>query len=256
MEKRNLKIKENITLIDKITAIESIVDCYFTYNKELNEITYTPYYGEMANVVAIVKNFIEGVYFEEDENDFDVIASDEEVMNLVGRFFYNAEIAKIENQENEQYINIFNDVMRNVYDIVEFKKNKLIHKNEELEEHMSQLTLFFESFSETFDVITNSLKNFSKLDLKALSPELIETTKKIAQKVNDGEFTINMFTNAIKDAVGFDMDKASAEIIGAKNQQILEKDQHIQKLTDKVTILEKYKRQNEAKNVLADKPNK
>ena len=55
MKKTNIRIKD-ITLVDQINAIERIVSSYFVDGE------YTPYYADQALVVAIVDNFIDGVY--------------------------------------------------------------------------------------------------------------------------------------------------------------------------------------------------
>ena len=77
MKKTNPMIKLDITLIDKINAVECIVASYFTNGE------YTPYYAEMAETIAIVTYFIEGIEFDKDESIYDAVITDEEIMNLI-----------------------------------------------------------------------------------------------------------------------------------------------------------------------------
>ena len=44
MKKDIVKIKDNISIVDEITAIKSIVDYYFTDGE------YTPYFAEIAKI--------------------------------------------------------------------------------------------------------------------------------------------------------------------------------------------------------------
>ena len=45
-------------MVDKVNAINLIVSSYFTNGE------YTPYYSKMAEVMAVVTYFIEGIDFE------------------------------------------------------------------------------------------------------------------------------------------------------------------------------------------------
>lgn len=77
MQKNNVRIKTNITLSDKVNAIEGIVSSYFTNGE------YTPYYAEMGEIIAIVTYFMEGIEFEEGESIYNSVISDDDVMSLI-----------------------------------------------------------------------------------------------------------------------------------------------------------------------------
>lgn len=237
MIKNNPKIKENISMLDQINAIKSIVSSCFT---ELNgTIEYTPYYQRTAEFNAIAMNFLEGITFEDKDSIF-TIENDKEIFDLVKKFYYNIEEqAENENEENYEYINIMNFVESNVTKIVEFEKNKIIHRNEKLEDKIALGIESVEKISYFFEVIADALYNFSKIDLKTLKPENIELIKDVLLKLKDSDMTEESISNIIKNAVGFDMDKATQDIIDEKNKQIVE--------------LQKYKELYEARNVVADK---
>lgn len=242
MIKNNPKIKDNITIIDKINAIESIVSSYFTKDKDNGNITkYTPYYYEIAEVYAIVENFLDGIEIE-DEDTKDTFMKDEDVFNLIKKFYYNIEEtdgAKKENEENFEYISIMNFVKHNVEEIVEFKKQQLVHRDEELRQKLALGSESLEKISYFFEVIGDTLYNLSKLDLQLLKPENAEFLKNVLLKLKDSNMTEESIANIIKGAVGFDLDKAAQDIINDKNKQIVE--------------LQKYKELYEARNVSADK---
>lgn len=225
MIKNNPKIKDNITIVDKINAIESIVSSCFTKDEKNEYVTeYTPYYSEIAEIYAIAENFLDGLEIE-DEDTKDTFMEDEDVFNLIKKFYYNIEEtddAKKENEDNFEYINIMNFVKHNVEEIVEFKKQQLIHRDEKLREKLAFGSESLEKISYFFKVIVDALYNFSKLDLQLLKPENAELLKDVLLKLKDSDMTEESIANIIKGAVGFDMDKAAQDIINDKNKQIVE----------------------------------
>ena len=80
MEITNVKIKDSITIVDHIDAVEFIVNSYFTNGR------YTPYYVDMAKNVAIATFFLEGVKFEEDDDIYRITCTDEKIKPLVDKF--------------------------------------------------------------------------------------------------------------------------------------------------------------------------
>lgn len=253
MIKNNPRIKENISFIDEINAIETIVSSYFT--EKDNIVEYTPYYSQMSTFFAIIENFLDGVELNENEDSFETIVSDKEIYNLIKRFYYNTEKFKNtekDNKENSEYIDLLNRVLLNVNDIVEFKKQKLIHRDHKLRLKQASGYEAIEKLSSYFEVIAGALYNFSKLDLRVLSPENFNLAKDVMTKLKESDMTEESISKIIKDAIGFNMDKASEEIIDSKNEQIREKDKRIKALVGQVTDLRKYKEQNESKNVLTE----
>ena len=243
MKKDNVRIKENISFVDIMTAIESIVPQYFTYNEVTGETEYTPYYSEMATKIAMVKHFMEGVEFEDNDNVYELIISDGEIVNCINQFYYTS---------NEKLINIINMVTSNVEKIVDFKKEKLIHEDNDMKEYFASMSNMFNSFEDFLNVMVDSFRTFSNLDLSKITPEMMEMAQKFAIGLKDKNITPDILTDVIKDAVAFDMDKVSVDIIDSKNKQIKElkgvKSENVL-LKKRIVELEEYKKNQESCNV-------
>ena len=207
MKKNNVRIKNNITLTDKINAINGIVSCYFTDGE------YTPYYSEMAQVIASVTYFMEGIEFEDGDDIYSSVIHDDEVLNIIYDIITGEDMAF---------------VMKNVKDKVDFIKQKIIHSHADMDKII-----------EVCNVIIDSLENFSKLELTELSKEDIKNASSIMKKIASGEITVDSLSSALKEAVGFKMDDAMSEILDAKNAEIKE--------------LKKYKTLWEGRNATSDK---
>ena len=139
MKKNNAKIKDVITVIDEINVTNAIFNSYFRNGE------YTPYYSRMAEVIAIATNFLDGVEFDKNDLIYDSVLGDPELYSLVLRFYYNiedTEEAAKQNAENGLYINIHNRIAANVRDMVEYEKQKRIHRSEATNSR-SKLFAFF-----------------------------------------------------------------------------------------------------------------
>ena len=204
MIKENMRIKENITLMDKIDAVESIVSAHFQNGD------YTPYYADMAEIIAVVTYFIEGITLEDDDNIYDLYEKDDELHNLVNRFISDDHLVNLDIPEA-----VIMCWIRNlVYDKVEYLKENIIHSNPDLD-----------TIVEAANVIIGTCSNFSKLNLSAMSPEDIELGRTVIKKIADSgiEITPESITKIIKNAVPFDMDEVNAEIIDslkAENKEL------------------------------------
>lgn len=200
MKKTNMKLKESLTLTEKVMAIKNIVSANFTDND------YTPYYNNLARVTAVLKYFIDGVEFENNDNLFELYMSDKELHDMVDS------VLEMD-CDNDTLKNDWLFILDNSTLKISFLKNKLSHYNHDLERIV-----------EAANVIIDSLENFSKLKLSELTPEMIQTGTKVMQKLADNNVELNQetFSSIIKDAVAFDMDKATADIIDAKNEEIRE----------------------------------
>lgn len=206
-----MKIKENITLVDKINVIESIVASYFTDGE------YTPYYSDIAEVIAIITYFIDDLEIPEDTDPYDFYLENEELQDLVRLF-------RVDQYDNERFYKMFQFVTKNVNDKVDFMKQQAIHYNEALGK--------IGNLCEMFTGITN------------MSQEDIDVTVDVMKKLQKKGVTEDSLVEVIKEAVDFKLDEASAEIIDAKNTQLRDKDK-------KIAELEKYRALWESRNVTA-----
>lgn len=169
MKKNNVRIKKNISFVDEINAIKSVVGSHFTGGN------YTPYYRDMATVIAIVDNFIDGIKFEDDETIYDSVCDDKEIMSIIYDF-----------KQTERMKNID----KNIDDIVYFERERISHYSPALE-----------TIAEFCNVITDAFANFSKLRFDLITPEAIEVGKKFIDKFKDEEITEESITNAVSEII-------------------------------------------------------
>ena len=97
------------------------------------------------------------------------------------------------------------------------------------------------------NVFIDAFENLANLDLTALTPEMIENGKTFIDKLKETGFDVSPenLTKIVKDAAAFDIDKASQDIINAKNEQI-------KKLQEENRELKKVKGNFSARNVMND----
>jgi hypothetical protein len=206
MIKENLKIKE-VTLTDKIHAIDFISQKYFFEGK------YTPYYADMAEIIAVGSYFVEGYTLEtvelpdgstEEENIYDLYRTDNYFRKMIDQFV-NYDFPSTDAAE------IMEDVRKHVRDKVDFVKQQIIHSNPDLD-----------IIVEAANVIIESLANFSKLNLEQLTPEMVKTCASVMRKLDSSniKLTPEFIADVVRDAADFDFDEASKKIIDGKNEQI------------------------------------
>ena len=225
MIKDNMRIKESITLQDRINAIETIVSFYFMDGD------YTPYYKDEGEISAVIRNFIDGIEFEKGESVFSAYYNDEDLRKLVNMFILkpvdkepeSEEDKKIQNSIRELY-DMMEVIREYVADKVEFEKQKYLHANPDLDKIVMAA-----------DTIIDSFENFSRMNFEIFTPENLEKAQKIFNKISESgfEFTTENIINVIKDASSFNMDEATKEIVDAKNSEIRELKEKIKKLDSK-----------------------
>lgn len=203
MKKSLLKVKNTITFEDKLNAIDLILNAF--WDDETGE--YTPWMEEPARIIAVGKYFIEGYTLEDGENIFKLYSSDDDLKGLVDNFIN----PDSRNESYKRYIKVMDFVDKMVHDKLEWTKQNIIHANPDMERIV-----------ECANVIIDSFKNFANLDLTALTPEMIENGKTFIDKLKETGFDVSPenLTKIVKDAAAFDINKASQDIIDAKNEQI------------------------------------
>ena len=222
----DLKIKENITPDIIAQAIEYISNSCFIDG------TYNTYYMGFTEKLAIVQYFLDGIEFEEGDSLF-VISELDDVKNLVKKFYGDKRFS--------EQAALMEEVRENVKEVVEFKKQRLIHGADAIEyiaKNIEDITGRLNEFGNFIGNLDVALGNLVNLDLSAVNKEDVENARKLAEKFANGDMT-----KALKEAANFDVDKASQEIIDAKNAEIEE-------LKKRNALLE---REHNARNVLAFK---
>lgn len=200
MKKTDMKLKESLTLTEKVMAINNIVSSNFMDDD------YTPYYDKLGRITTIIKYLIDGIELEDEDNLLELYNSDNEMRDMVDSVLHG-------DIDNDTLEDDWLFVMMQAADKIDFMKRKLIHHNYDLEKLV-----------DAANVIIDSLENFSKLQLSELTPEMIQTGITVMKKLADNNVELNQETisSVIKDAVAFDMDKATADIIDSKNEEIRE----------------------------------
>ena len=225
MIKDNMRIKESITLQDRINAIETIVSFYFMDGD------YTPYYKDEGEISAVIRNFIDGIEFEKGESVFSAYYNDEDLRKLVNMFILKPVDKEPESEEDKRIQNSIRElydmmevIREYVADKVEFEKQKYLHANPDLDKIVMAA-----------DTIIDSFENFSRMNFEILTPENLEKAQRIFNKISESgfEFTAENIINVIKDASSFNMDEATKEIVDAKNSEIRELKEKIKKLESK-----------------------
>ena len=226
MKITELNIKENITPDTIAEVIEYISNACFVSG------TYNPYYQSFAERMAIVQYFLDGIEFEDGDSLF-VICELDDVKKLINKFYGDERFS-----EQAKLMNI---IRENVKEVVDYKKQRMIHGADALES-IAKAVEKFDNYISDLGVV---LGNLASLDWSNINKEDIESSRAIIEKIASSDFELNEQTLAkvIKDAANFDVDKASQEIIDAKNKQIEE-------LQKRNALLEK---QHDARNVLAIK---
>ena len=237
MEITNVKIKDSITIVDHIDAVEFIVNSYFTNGR------YTPYYVDMAKNVAIAMFFLEGVKFEEDDDIYRITCIDEKIKPLVDKFLV-ASVSKT----SAKYISIMEKVMKDVEDIVDFNKQVIIHSHSSIDEKLEKL-IEKEIRNKDYELkVLNDAERLQKEQIKQIEysnkvAELMtpEETAKVNKMFADGKFDTSEIAKAVTERyLQSDVhDKNTQQIIEDKNKKIKD--------------LEMYKKMYEARNVLTDK---
>nr|DAF93887.1 MAG TPA: hypothetical protein [Siphoviridae sp. ctZd434] len=208
-----MKIKENISLVDTINAIEYITESYF------KEGEYTPYYANIAQIIAVVTYFVDDLELNEDEDLYAYYLDSEELQDLVRRF-------TTEQDDNQTEYELFQYVMANVYDKVDFLKQKTMHQ-----------TAALDKIGNLCDMISHIVN---------INQEDIDVAMDVMKKLQEKGVTKDSFVEVIKEAADFKLDDASVEIIDAKNKQLRDKN-------EKIAELKKYKSLWDARNLHRDK---
>lgn len=230
MKKSLLKVKNTITFEDKLNAIDLILNAF--WDDETGE--YIPWMEEPARIIAVAKYFIEGYELEKGENLYKLYLSDDDLKGLVDNFINPDTDSR--NGSYKRYIKVMDFVDKMVHDKLEWTKQNIIHANPDMDRIVKGVNVFIDAF-----------ENLANLDLTALTPEMIENGKTFIDKLKETGFDVSPenLTKIVKDAAAFDIDKASQDIIDAKNEQI-------KKLQEENRELKKVKGNFSARNVMND----
>lgn len=230
MKKDNVRVKHNITIVDEIAAIEGMVSYYFTDSE------YTPYYADMAKVTVIAENFLDGIEFEPEDYIYQLVMDNDDIYECVKKFI---DIPNSQDKEDVSCYVRMEKIMKHVDDIVEFKKQKLIHNSDA-----------FAVVGDMCLAVKDIIDNFAKNN---------EIAQKFISDLQESGITEETLANAVRKAAD-QFRLPENEVIEGQRQRIAEQQTQLQKMTgrvremnEKVKSLEAWKREYMARNVKAGK---
>lgn len=226
MVKNDVKIKKELSLSDKINAIEYISSSYFTED-ENGKIQYTPYYAGIAQVNAIMKYFTDGIEFKDSEDIYEIVINDDSLRTFVDTFFVSSQ----DNAAPSHGQEVLYEVMSTVADIVEYKKK------ENLAKIQSENSIIL-----AYKQLKLMEKEEEKLQLE------VDTTKKLDEWLNTQKelnsvitpemqqrFMENFDVNDIMDTV---INKYGESEIQKKNEELIEANRKIREQDNKIIELQ------------------
>ena len=256
MKKINPDIKNDFTLKmqDEIDAIEMIADMFFRdIEDDDGNITtkYTPYLEKIGQVNAIVRYFLTGVEFDDGEDVYDAVMEDKDIEPLVKKFMvpYGE---KIEEPTREQ--KIMGQIMDKVYDMIEFRKAKMIAQTQN--ESNAILTYKIleliekEREKNEKEIATTENLNAWVDEQRKQQEELNAIVTPEMQKEFFEKFDVNAMTETIYKKISeSDLHKRNQEVV----QLAREKRELENKLIDAQSAFAREQQKETAKNVPADK---
>ena len=230
---KNVRIKKDITIYDLANVIETIVP--FIIRRDEDGITYTPYYKELGMRIGIAQYLIEGIEFEEDDDVLVEISNNKKLSELIAQF-------STINPKDYSFI------MNNVTDIVEQKKQEYstpdfsdikerLLKSIEQEQTLNNLNIKLLKKQNTLLSQQAKANEFQMKVMESMTPEEVAAMNK---KFMSSEYNIN-------DIAEMAVEKYLDSEIHKKNEKEI-----IDSQAEKITELNKYKAEQEAKNALAE----
>ena len=256
MKKIDPQIKNDFTLKmqDEIDAIEMIADMFFRdiEDNDGNITTkYTPYLEKIGQVNAIVRYFLTGVEFDDGEDVYDAVMEDKDIEPLVKKFMvpYGE---KIEEPTREQ--KIMGQIMDKVYDMIEFRKAKMIAQaqNESNAILTYKILELIEKEHEKNEKEIATTENLNAWvdEQRKQQEELNAIVTPEMQKEFFEKFDVNAMTESIYKKISeSDLHKRNQEVV----QLAREKRELENKLIDAQSAFAREQQKETAKNVLADK---
>lgn len=202
MKKDIVKIKSDITIVDEISAIEAMVSYYFTDGE------YTPYYEDMAKITVVAENFLDGVEFEPKDYVYQLVMENDDIFKCVKKFIFPAV-----NKSDSVYFSKMEKIMKQVDDIVEFKKQKLIY-NSDAFAIVGDMCLAIK------DIIDNYTKN-------------AELAKEFISNLQESGINEETLTNAVRKAAD-QFTLPENEVIEGQRQTIAKQREQIQEMKERV----------------------
>lgn len=256
MKKIDPQIKNDFTLKmqDEIDAIEMIADMFFRdIEDDDGNITtkYTPYLEKIGQVNAIVRYFLTGVEFDDGEDVYDAVMEDKDIEPLVKKFMvpYGEKIEELTREQK-----IMGQIMDKVYDMIEFRKAKMIAQTQNESNAIITYKILEliekEREKNEKEIATTENLNAWVDEQRKQQEELNAIVTPEMQKEFFEKFDVNAMTETIYKKISeSDLHKRNQEVV----QLAREKRELENKLIDAQSAFAREQQKETAKNVLADK---
>ena len=250
MKKNNPRIKYDLKLNrqDEINVINMIANMFFKDVKDDDGVVigtqYTPYLEKTAKVNAIVRYFLDGIEVEDGEDVYDEAMNDDEIYPLVNSF----------SKDDCLYFRDLDDIMKKVYDIVEYRKKEQIARiqneaNSILTYKLLELIELEQEKNKKEIEATDNLDNWINEQRKQQ-----EELNKVIPIEKQKEFFENFDTNDIVKAI---YEQISESDLHKRNKEVAELSRKNREQENKIielqTAFANEQKRNDARNVLADK---
>ena len=153
MKITELSIKENIAPDIIAEVIEYISNSCFIGG------TYNPYYQSFAERMAIVQYFLDGIEFEDGDSLF-VICELDDVKKLINKFYGDERFS--------EQAKLMKAIRENVKEVVDYKKQRMIHGADALETIAKAVDKFDNYISDLGVVLENLAKLDSRINVNIL----------------------------------------------------------------------------------------
>ena len=126
MTKTNVKVKESLTMEERVVITNHLVDSYFT-EKDDGTVIYTPYMVDSALIIAFFLYCVDGIEFDDDDKIYEIVCNDPELLDT-----YTTTLSTNPDDSDNPCVNlirVIKTIMNDVTDIVGFRKQQIIHNN-------------------------------------------------------------------------------------------------------------------------------
>lgn len=129
MTKEFARIKNTLSMNDRILMPQELLKGHFTTD-ETGTVRYTPYYSDMMLISVFFLHCIEGLAFDTDENIYETVIQDRELMKLYDEFFSWDKDSILTCPYRETLLQMYG-ILSDVEKMVEYRKQQLIHEKED-----------------------------------------------------------------------------------------------------------------------------
>ena len=246
MNTSNMTIKKALNMSDIIEMTNELVNGYFSIIDGVQY--YTPYFKDITYFKSFIKNAVNGIEFEEGEDIDTAILSDGELREL----FEDWSTSTF--SKNDTLHQQINDILENVKDMVEFRKQLMIAQagipdlsalayiESKMEMLLDKEIERNETETKTLNNLDKYIKDLSKLnDYQLKCAEMLppEESAEIMRKMAENNFDVAKVAEIVADKYFVSNEHADKlkELFDYKQEEIKKKDAEITEKNKKIVEL-------------------